>query len=65
MEQQGLTIDDLVPAIGQKNRVYAVLARRRPLTVRMIQALNKTFNIPAESLLDQKPPNEPHSRTEH
>jgi len=56
MEQQGLTIDDLVPAIGQRNRVYEVLARRRPLTVRMIQALNKAFNIPAESLLNQKIP---------
>lgn len=47
MEQQGLTVDDLVPAIGRKNRVYEVLARRRPLTVRMIQTLNKTFDIPA------------------
>jgi HTH-type transcriptional regulator/antitoxin HigA len=54
MEQQGLTVDDLVPAIGRKNRVYEVLARRRPLTIRMIQALNKTFNIPAESLLNQR-----------
>jgi HTH-type transcriptional regulator / antitoxin HigA len=54
MEQQGLTVDDLVPVIGRKNRVYEVLARRRPLTVRMIQALNKTFNIPAESLLNQR-----------
>lgn len=54
MEQQGLTVEDLVPAIGRKNRVYEVLARRRPLTVRMIQALNKTFNIPAESLINQR-----------
>ena len=54
MEQQGLTVDDLIPAIGRKNRVYEVLARRRPLTLRMIQALNKTFNIPAESLLNQR-----------
>lgn len=53
MDQQGLTVDDLVPAIGQKNRVYEVLARRRPLTMRMVQALHKTFNIPAESLLKQ------------
>ncbi|GAC1625920.1 MAG: DNA-binding protein [Nevskia sp.] len=54
MEQQGLTVDDLIPAIGRKNRVYEVLARRRPLTIRMIQALNKTFNIPAESLINQR-----------
>lgn len=54
MEQQELTVDDLVPTIGRKNRVYEVLARRRPLTVRMIQALNKEFGIPAESLLNQR-----------
>ena len=53
MEQQGLTVDDLIPLIGRKNRVYEILARRRPLTMRMIRALNKTFNIPAESLLNQ------------
>lgn len=53
MEQQGLTVDDLVPAIGRKNRVYEVLARRRPLTLRMIKMLNADFHIPAESLLKQ------------
>lgn len=56
MEQQGLTVEDLIPAIGRKNRVYEVLARRRPLTLRMIQALNETFNIPAESLINQRTP---------
>lgn len=55
MEQQGLTIDDLVPAIGRKNRVYEILARRRPLTLRMIQALRERYNIPAECLLNQHP----------
>jgi HTH-type transcriptional regulator/antitoxin HigA len=56
MEQQGLTVDDLVPAIGRKNRVYEILARKRPLTVRMIQALHERFNIPAESLINQSAP---------
>lgn len=51
MEQQGLTVDDLVPVIGRKNRVYEILARKRPLTLRMIQGLHETFAIPAESLL--------------
>jgi HTH-type transcriptional regulator/antitoxin HigA len=54
MEQQALTVDDLVPAIGRKNRVYEVLARRRPLTLRMIRALNEQLDIPAESLLNQR-----------
>jgi len=51
MEQQGLTIEDLVPVIGRKNRVYEVLAGKRPLTLRMIENLHETFSIPAESLL--------------
>ena len=51
MEQQGLTVDDLVPVIGRKNRVYEILARKRPLTLRMIEGLHEAFSIPAESLL--------------
>ena len=53
MEQQGLTVDDLAPLIGRKNRVYEVLNRTRPLTLRMIEGLYATFGIPAESLLRQ------------
>ena len=62
MEQQGLTVDDLVPAIGRKNRVYEVLARKRPLTLRMIQALSRQFHIPAESLLNQRSQDTPRNR---
>jgi HTH-type transcriptional regulator / antitoxin HigA len=51
MEQSGLTIEDLEPVIGGKNRVYEVLSRRRALTLRMIEGLQRTFGIPAESLL--------------
>jgi HTH-type transcriptional regulator/antitoxin HigA len=51
MEQQGLTVDDLVPVIGRKNRVYEILSRKRPLTLRMIEGLHEVFSIPAESLL--------------
>lgn len=51
MEQQGLTVEDLVPVIGRKNRVYEILARRRPLTLRMVEGLHESFAIPAESLL--------------
>jgi HTH-type transcriptional regulator/antitoxin HigA len=55
MEQQGLTVEDLVPVIGRKNRVYEILARKRPLTLRMIEGLHETFSIPAESLLKHSP----------
>jgi HTH-type transcriptional regulator / antitoxin HigA len=55
MEQSGLTVKDLEPVIGRKNRVYEVLSRRRPLTLRMISGLPTKFGIPAESLLKQRP----------
>lgn len=48
MEQQGLTVDDLVPVIGRKNRVYEILARKRPLTLRMIEGWHNKFSIPAD-----------------
>jgi HTH-type transcriptional regulator/antitoxin HigA len=54
MEQSGLSIKDLEPVIGRKNRVYEVLARKRPLTLRMIAGLHTKFGIPAESLLRQR-----------
>lgn len=53
MEQSGLTPADLEPVIGRLNRVYEVLSRKRPLTLRMIEGLHKKFGIPAESLLKQ------------
>ena len=51
MEQGGLTVKDLVPSIGQVNRVYEVLAGKRSLTITMIRNLHKNLGIPAESLL--------------
>jgi HTH-type transcriptional regulator/antitoxin HigA len=54
MEQSGLTVKDLEPVIGRKNRVYEVLSRRRTLTLRMIEGLHSKFGIPAESLLKQR-----------
>jgi HTH-type transcriptional regulator/antitoxin HigA len=54
MEQAGLSPRDLVPMIGQLNRVYEVLNRKRPLTLRMIWNLHEQLRIPLESLI--KPP---------
>ncbi len=51
MEQQGLSVADLVPMIGQTNRVYEVLAHRRPLTLPMIRRLHDQLGIPAECLI--------------
>lgn len=51
MEQRGLTPKDLIPMIGQSNRVYEILARKRPLTLKMIWRLHRDLRIPAESLI--------------
>ncbi|HZF97168.1 MAG TPA: transcriptional regulator [Pseudoxanthomonas sp.] len=51
MEQGALTVKDLVPSIGQPNRVYEVLNRKRGLTIDMIRNLHRNLGIPAESLI--------------
>ncbi len=51
MDQRGLSAKDLEPMIGRTNRVYEVLNRKRPLTLKMIWRLHKELGIPAESLI--------------
>ncbi|MBB1599659.1 type II toxin-antitoxin system HigA family antitoxin [Variovorax sp. UMC13] len=53
MEQAGLTVKDLVPYIGPLNRVYEVLAYKRPLSLGMIRRLADGLRIPAEVLIRQ------------
>lgn len=54
MEQRGLSPKDLAPMIGRRNRVYEVLNRKRPLTMKMAWRLHRELGIPAESLI--RPP---------
>ena len=51
MEQQNLEPKDLIPYIGNRNRVYEVLNRKRPLTLKMVWRLHAGLGIPAESLI--------------
>ncbi len=51
MEQNGLSPKDLAVYIGSRNRVYEVLNRRRPLSLKMIRRLHQGLGIPAESLI--------------
>jgi HTH-type transcriptional regulator/antitoxin HigA len=53
MESKGLSVKDLEPMIGRSNRVYEILSRKRPLTLKMIWALHKRLGIPAECLIRQ------------
>ncbi|MDP9124486.1 MAG: transcriptional regulator [Pseudomonadota bacterium] len=51
MQQAALMPADLVPMIGQLNRVYEVLNRTRQLSIGMIRRLHDQLGIPAESLI--------------
>jgi HTH-type transcriptional regulator/antitoxin HigA len=51
MEQKNLTPKDLAPIIGRLNRVYEILNRRRPLSMKMVWRLHRDLGIPAESLI--------------
>lgn len=46
MERYGLSVSDLVPFIGQPNRVYEVLSGKRGLSIRMIRRLHRGLGIP-------------------
>ena len=51
MEQANLKPKDLKPMIGELNRVYEVLSKKRRLTLSMIRRLHTSLGIPAESLI--------------
>lgn len=52
MDQMGLRAKDLEPMIGRLNRVYEILNKKRPLTLKMIWNLHKQLGIPAEVLIN-------------
>lgn len=47
MDQSNLNKNDLVPYIGNLEKVTEVLNRKRPLTLKMIRALHNGLGIPA------------------
>lgn len=53
MEQAGLSVADMEPYIGSRNRVYEVLAGTRSLSIAMMRRLVK-LGIPAQVLLGQE-----------
>jgi HTH-type transcriptional regulator/antitoxin HigA len=53
MEQQGLNQRDLVPYIGSRSKVSEVLNGKRHLTLKMMRALHKGLNIPADVFLQE------------
>ena len=51
MEQNDLTAKDLVPLIGNLNRVYEILNGKRSLTLKMIRNITEELGIPAKVLI--------------
>jgi HTH-type transcriptional regulator / antitoxin HigA len=51
LDQSGLSIKDLQPMIGQSNRVYEILNRKRNLTLPMIRRLHHGLGIPPAALI--------------
>lgn len=53
MEQAGMSVADMEPYIGSRNRVYEVLAGTRSLSIAMMRRLVK-LGIPAQVLLGEE-----------
>ncbi len=53
MEQSDLKPKDLMPMIGNMNRVYEILGHKRTLTLPMIRRLHRELHIPAQSLIGE------------
>jgi HTH-type transcriptional regulator/antitoxin HigA len=51
MESKGLSRSDLIPYIGQKERVSDIFRHKRQLSLEMIRRLHEGLNIPAELLI--------------
>jgi HTH-type transcriptional regulator / antitoxin HigA len=51
IEELGHTQADLARIIGSRARASEILARRRPLTLSMIQKISATWKIPADLLV--------------
>lgn len=51
MEQDGLSVADLKPYIGNTNRIYEVLNGKRSLSLAMIRRLHQGLGIPADVLI--------------
>ena len=55
LDQQNLSLKDLEPFIGPRQRVWDVMERRRPLSLPMIRRLEKGLHIPAQLLIQEYP----------
>lgn len=55
LEQEGKDYRALIGVIGQRTRVYEVMRRARPLSLKMIRSLHHKLRIPAQVLIQSAP----------
>jgi HTH-type transcriptional regulator/antitoxin HigA len=55
LEQEGKDYRALIGVIGQRTRVYEVMRKARPLSLRMIRSLHSELRIPAHILIQSEP----------
>jgi HTH-type transcriptional regulator/antitoxin HigA len=55
LEQEGKDYRALIGVIGQRTRVYEVMRKARPLSLRMIRRLHSQLRIPAQILIQSTP----------
>jgi HTH-type transcriptional regulator/antitoxin HigA len=55
LEQEGKDYRALIGVIGQRTRVYEVMRKARPLSLRMIRSLHSKLSIPAQVLIQSAP----------
>lgn len=55
LEQEGKDYGALIGVIGQRTRVYEVMRKARPLSLKMIRSLHDELRIPAQVLIQSAP----------
>ena len=55
LEQEGKDYRALIGVIGQRTRVYEVMRKDRPLSLKMIRSLHHKLRIPAQILIQPVP----------
>src|SRR5579864_8671032 len=55
LQQEGKDYRALIGVIGQRTRVYEVMRKARPLSLRMIRSLHRKLRIPAQILIQSAP----------
>jgi HTH-type transcriptional regulator/antitoxin HigA len=55
LQQEGKDYRALIGVIGQRTRVYEVMRKARPLSLRMIRSLHRRLQIPAQILIQSAP----------